>query len=154
MRGYVWHAMSQAPRGRAPGGCDGTRSRPRVGTHTPSKPRSGEIMQPTAQAVAGQVEKLASPGGAKEKLRHKLLRTDQSGVRYAFSSAAANASSESDRNRFRRIPRSTSASQSEAAVIHWKSADSASRFSSEPMSVFRISSGAPASIDARSRNNE
>ena len=70
----------------------------------------------------------------------------------AFSSAAANASSDSDRSRFRRIPRSTSASRSEAAVIHSKSAASASRFSSEAMSVLRTSSGAPASIDARSRS--
>jgi len=39
------------------------------------------------------------------------------GIHHAFSSAAANASSDSDRSRFRLIPRSTSASQSEAAAI-------------------------------------
>src|ERR1700733_6188786 len=37
---------------------------------------------------------------------------------YPFSSAPANASSESERSKFRRMPRSTSASRSEAAVIH------------------------------------
>ena len=73
---------------------------------------------------------------------------------YAFSNAAANASSESERNRFRRIPRSTSANRSDAAVIHSKSADSAIRFNSDAISRFRTNSGAPASIDARSRNSE
>ena len=39
-----------------------------------------------------------------------------------FSSPAANASSDNDRSRFLRIPRSISARRSEAAVIHAKSA--------------------------------
>ena len=71
-----------------------------------------------------------------------------------FSSAAANASRDNERSRFRRMPRSTSANRSEAAVIHSKSADSANRSNSEPMSVFRINSGAPESMNTRSRNSE
>ena len=75
------------------------------------------------------------------------------GPRY-FSNAVANASSDSDRNKFLRIPRSTSASRSDAAVIHSKSADSASRFNSAKISLFRTASGAPESINIKSRSNE
>ena len=60
-----------------------------------------------------------------------------------FSSATANASSDNDRSKFRRIPRSTSANRSEATVIQSKSAASANRFNSAAMSVLRIKSGAP-----------
>ena len=62
--------------------------------------------------------------------------------RYApFSNATANESSERDRSRFRRMPRSTFARRFEAVAIHSKSADSFKRFNSRVISLFRTSSG-------------
>ena len=46
------------------------------------------------------------------------------------SNPTANESNDNDRNKFRRIPRSTSANRSDAEAIHAKSANSASAFSS------------------------
>ena len=59
------------------------------------------------------------------------------------SSWVAKASSESERKRLRRMPRSTSATLSEAREIQAKSADAASVLSSDWISVLQISSGAP-----------
>ena len=64
-----------------------------------------------------------------------------------FPSAVAKASRDNDRSRFLRMPRSTSASRSDAAVIQTKSADSDICFNSVPMSVFRIYRALP--IDER-----
>ena len=108
------------------------------------KPRSGERMRPTAQAW--ELVVMSEAGGAKGLRTLDLLTLSRVPPQTHPEIAIAADS--------RRIPRSTSASRSDAAVIHSKSADSAILFNSEAMSVLRTSPGAPASIDARSRNSE
>src|SRR5947207_15976790 len=68
----------------------------------------------------------------------------------AFSNAPSKASSESERKRLRRMPRSTSARRSAADASHSKLPACASFWSSEAMSVLRTSCGDPESMNIRS----
>jgi len=56
---------------------------------SPTKPRSGERMQPTAQAVGKQVNLTISPGGAKEKVADGRTCHDPNVVRKIVVSAAS-----------------------------------------------------------------
>src|SRR5271169_1154914 len=85
---------------------------------------------------------------------HRQWHSARWHVQEARSSAAAKASSDSERRRLRRMPRSTSLRPSAARCTHAKSAASDIFFNSPRISVLRTSCGAPDCRNMRSSSNE